>query len=113
MGSLTLEDGDEVLPTTMTPLTMDDFEGILSKYIGNQYKLALLLDYDGTLAPIAPHPDLATIPTETKKVSRSKDYRMAYSRNKMWARPLNRFWNDLQTCLTCTLPLSLEETLKM
>lgn len=68
MGQLTVEDGEEVLPTTMTPLTMDDFEGILSKYIGSQHKLALLLDYDGTLAPIAPHPDLAVIPTETKKV---------------------------------------------
>lgn len=68
MGSLTVEDGDEVLPTTMTPLTMDDFEGILSKYVGNEMKLALLLDYDGTLAPICPHPDLAVIPPETKKV---------------------------------------------
>jgi len=68
MGSLTIEDGDEVLPTTMTPLTMDDFEGILSKYVGTSCKLALLLDYDGTLAPLAPHPDLATIPVETKKV---------------------------------------------
>lgn len=37
-------------------------------YIGNTHKLALLLDYDGTLAPIAPHPDLATIPVETKNV---------------------------------------------
>jgi trehalose 6-phosphate synthase/phosphatase len=68
MGSLTVEDGDDVLPTTMTPLTMDDFEGILSKYIGKTHKLALLLDYDGTLAPIAPHPDLAIIPPETKNV---------------------------------------------
>lgn len=37
-------------------------------YIGDTHKLALLLDYDGTLAPIAPHPDLATIPTETKHI---------------------------------------------
>lgn len=50
---------------------MDDFEEILAKYVGTNFKLALLLDYDGTLAPIAPHPDLATIPTETKKVRKS------------------------------------------
>lgn len=37
-------------------------------YIGFSHKLALLLDYDGTLAPIAPHPDLATLPPETKAV---------------------------------------------
>lgn len=38
------------------------------RYIGYSHKLALLLDYDGTLAPIAPHPDLATLPPETKNV---------------------------------------------
>lgn len=37
------------------------------RYIG-EHKLALLLDYDGTLAPIAPHPDLAVLPNETKVV---------------------------------------------
>ena len=30
--------------------------------------MALLLDYDGTLSPIAKHPDLAILPPETKKV---------------------------------------------
>ena len=70
MGSLILEDGDEVLPDTMDPVTMDDFEEYLSKYVGNTLKLALMLDYDGTLAPIAPHPDLATIPREVKQVRR-------------------------------------------
>lgn len=30
--------------------------------------MALLLDYDGTLAPLAPHPDLALLPNETKNV---------------------------------------------
>lgn len=38
------------------------------RYVGNTHKLALLLDYDGTLAPIAPHPDLAVIPAETKNI---------------------------------------------
>jgi len=38
------------------------------RYIGNTNKLALLLDYDGTLAPLAPHPDLAILPLETKGV---------------------------------------------
>ena len=41
---------------------------ILNRYVGQEAILALLLDYDGTLSPIAPHPDLATIPPETKKV---------------------------------------------
>lgn len=41
---------------------------IIFRYVGDTHKLALLLDYDGTLAPIAPHPDLATLPPETKNV---------------------------------------------
>lgn len=38
------------------------------RYIGNTGTLALLLDYDGTLAPLALRPDLATLPLETKRV---------------------------------------------
>lgn len=38
------------------------------RYIGENHKLALLLDYDGTLAPIATHPDLAILPLETRNV---------------------------------------------
>ncbi|XP_026807687.1 alpha,alpha-trehalose-phosphate synthase [UDP-forming]-like [Rhopalosiphum maidis] len=68
MGTLIFEDGDDVLPTTMQPVTLQDFDDYLSKYIGNTNKLALLLDYDGTLAPLAPHPDLAILPLETKSV---------------------------------------------
>ncbi|KAF5294009.1 hypothetical protein FQA39_LY13563 [Lamprigera yunnana] len=67
MGSLaTQEDSDEAI--TMPEVTLEDFDEYLAKYIGNSHKLALLLDYDGTLAPLAPHPDLAKIPTETKNV---------------------------------------------
>jgi trehalose 6-phosphate synthase/phosphatase len=60
--------GEEVLPTQMQPLQFQDFEDYLAKYVGQDSILALLLDYDGTLSPIAPHPDLAVIPPETKKV---------------------------------------------
>ncbi|XP_064215204.1 uncharacterized protein Tps1 isoform X1 [Tribolium castaneum] len=69
MGSLiTQEDHDDIGTTSMPAVTLDDFDEYLAKYIGNTHKLALLLDYDGTLAPIAPHPDLAIIPPETKNV---------------------------------------------
>ncbi|RXG53447.1 Bifunctional trehalose-6-phosphate synthase/phosphatase [Armadillidium vulgare] len=50
------------------PLVEDDFGHYLSDYVNESSRLALLLDYDGTLAPIAPHPDLAILPSETKKV---------------------------------------------
>nr|APD15513.1 trehalose-6-phosphate synthase [Ostrinia furnacalis] len=60
------EEADDIGATSIPPVTIDDFDEYLSKYIGYTQKLALLLDYDGTLAPIAPHPDLATLPLETK-----------------------------------------------
>lgn len=65
MGSL---EEDDVGLTLMQPVTIDDFDEYLLHYIGYSHKLALLLDYDGTLAPIAPHPDLATLPSETRSV---------------------------------------------
>lgn len=69
MGSLvTHEDHDDVGATTLPAVTLDDFDEYLLKYVGNSHKLALLLDYDGTLAPIAPHPDLAILPQETKNI---------------------------------------------
>ncbi|KRT85452.1 hypothetical protein AMK59_2219, partial [Oryctes borbonicus] len=69
MGSLvTQDDHDDIGAVTMPAVTLDDFDEYLAKYIGNTHKLALLLDYDGTLAPIAPHPDLAVIPPETKNI---------------------------------------------
>lgn len=68
IGTLIEEDGEEVLPTHMEPVAMDDFNSYLTPYVGDHAILALLLDYDGTLAPIAKHPDLAVIPAETKSV---------------------------------------------
>ncbi|XP_046388620.1 alpha,alpha-trehalose-phosphate synthase [UDP-forming] [Ischnura elegans] len=59
--------GEDQIPLSMLPMSIDDFE-YLSGYIGLSHKLTLLLDYDGTLAPIAPHPDLAVLPKETKDV---------------------------------------------
>ena len=60
--------GEEVLATQMQPVQLEDFQPCLGSYVGDRAILALLLDYDGTLSPLAPHPDLATIPPETKKV---------------------------------------------
>lgn len=68
IGTLIEEDGEDILPTQMQPITLTDFDSYLGKYVGQKAILALLLDYDGTLSPLAPHPDLATIPPETKKV---------------------------------------------
>ncbi|PSN33121.1 hypothetical protein C0J52_15546 [Blattella germanica] len=50
------------------PYEIDEAAEVLHSYIGEKNKVALLLDYDGTLAPIAPHPDLAILPVETKNV---------------------------------------------
>lgn len=68
IGTLIEEDGEDVTPTQMQPVSFDDFNSYLGPYVGDRAILSLLLDYDGTLAPIAKHPDLAVMPTETKKV---------------------------------------------
>lgn len=47
---------------------MDDYDEYLTKYVGGAEKLALVLDYDGTLAPLAPHPDLAFLPNEAVRI---------------------------------------------
>ena len=51
---------------------MDDFDGYLSPYVGERAILALLLDYDDTLAPIAPHPGMVTIKFESESPSLMK-----------------------------------------
>lgn len=44
------------------------YSDYLTNYLKNVKKLALLLDYDGTLTPIVAHPDLAKMPSETKAI---------------------------------------------
>lgn len=58
----------------MAPLTIEDFDHYLSDYIEvddtHKAKLSLILDYDGTLAPIAQKPELAKMPEETRRIVR-------------------------------------------
>ena len=52
----------------LMPMCEDDVDTYLSGSVTEYCRLALILDYDGTLTPIAPHPDLAHLPIETKNV---------------------------------------------
>lgn len=45
--------------------TFDDLDTYLESFIGDHKQLTLLLDYDGTLAPIAPHPNLTCMSEAT------------------------------------------------
>jgi trehalose 6-phosphate synthase/phosphatase len=64
-GAAVCSPGEVVGQMLTTPVYFDRF---LSDYLSGGDKLVILLDYDGTLAPIAPHPDMAIIPNETKRV---------------------------------------------
>lgn len=44
---------------------MDDFDRYLNSYVSDSDQLTLLLDYDGTLAPIAAHPNLTCMSKST------------------------------------------------
>ncbi|XP_059478165.1 uncharacterized protein LOC132198254 isoform X1 [Neocloeon triangulifer] len=60
-----VEDGSS-LAGSLSPLTLDDFGQFLD--LDAACKLSLILDYDGTLAHLAAHPDLAIMPAETRRV---------------------------------------------
>ena len=49
----------------MQSIKIDDYESWIGPLIKG-YKLTLILDYDGTLVPIVPHPDLAVLPDDIK-----------------------------------------------
>ena len=42
IGTLIIEDGEEVLPTTMQPVTIEDFESYLGPYVGNKVRTLTL-----------------------------------------------------------------------
>ena len=50
----------------MQSLSINDIESWLGPII-NGYKLTLILDYDGTLVPLKPHPDLAILSDDVKE----------------------------------------------
>lgn len=54
----------------MKDLRCQDYDKYLSNYIDISSKLIILLDYDGTLVPIAPHPDKAVLAEGTRNVLR-------------------------------------------
>lgn len=49
----------------MHSLNIGDYETWLGPIIKG-YRLTIILDYDGTLVPLAPHPDLAILPEDVK-----------------------------------------------
>lgn len=51
----------------MQSLNIADYESWLGPIIKG-YKLTIILDYDGTLVPLEPHPDLAVLPDDIKEL---------------------------------------------
>jgi trehalose 6-phosphate synthase/phosphatase len=72
MGLLPCDLNNNPSNNKMAPLSVDDFDFYLSDYVdfeeNNKSKLSLILEYDGTLAPIAKKPELAIMPEETRNV---------------------------------------------
>lgn len=48
--------------------TLSDFDSYLENYVGDAESVALLLDYDGTLAEITPHPSVTFMSDETEEI---------------------------------------------
>lgn len=48
------DEEESLLPSKMPSVALGDFDSYLAPFVGDTPKLSLLLDYDGTLAPIAP-----------------------------------------------------------
>jgi trehalose 6-phosphate synthase/phosphatase len=54
----------------LTPLTDEEVESWLGPFL-KEYRLALFLDYDGTLTPLVDHPDAAVLSPPVRKLLRS------------------------------------------
>nr|QIE05318.1 trehalose-6-phosphate synthase 2 [Sogatella furcifera] len=68
MGALVEDEECDPLTNKMLPLKLDDFDNYLINHIDDVCKLSLILDYDGTLATLTSHPDLAVMSQETRRV---------------------------------------------
>lgn len=70
-----------------------EFDLTLGNYVEMSCKLGILVDFDGTLSPLARTPELAFIPPETKKVISKKKRRL----HGIISSPLHRFLNGSHT----------------
>jgi len=66
----TFIDAARVTRAAVQPMSDADFEAWLGNFLG-RYRLALFLDYDGTLTPLHEHPDLALLSTSMRAALRA------------------------------------------
>ncbi|XP_058815517.1 uncharacterized protein LOC131679020 [Topomyia yanbarensis] len=52
---------------TADNMSLEDFDQYLGSYLGDDQQIALILDYDGTLAEITSHPNLTSMSPEMKQ----------------------------------------------
>ncbi|XP_053697542.1 uncharacterized protein LOC128744506 [Sabethes cyaneus] len=52
-------------------MSLEDFDQYLGSYVGDDRKIALILDYDGTLAEITAHPNLTAMAPEMRESLRN------------------------------------------
>nr|XP_024214585.1 alpha,alpha-trehalose-phosphate synthase [UDP-forming] [Halyomorpha halys] len=68
MSEIVESHGERIRPTLFSPVSFSDFDIYCKKILQGKKQLALLLDFDGTLAPLVQRPELAELPAETKEI---------------------------------------------